>query len=83
MVTLAHLNKVCNQCYQIWRNFATLAKCSNSLAILEGIFSTRQNIEDTLVIFYTIGQMVTDVKDQTFGNLVTLSVPYALHSYSA
>ena len=51
VVTLAHLNKVCNQCNQIWRNFATLAKCSNSLAILEGIFSTRQNIEDTLVIF--------------------------------
>ena len=39
---------------QIWRNFATLAKFYQSLAILKGLFSIWQNCESTLAIFYAI-----------------------------
>ena len=37
------------QCDQIWRNFATLAEFSKSLAIFEGLFRNRQNIDHALV----------------------------------
>ena len=45
------------QCYQIGWNFTTLAKFQKFLAIFASLFSIRQNIKPTLVIFNNFGQI--------------------------
>ena len=54
-----------DQCDQIWRNFATLAKGKNSLwQAFEGLLSVCQDFEPTLAQFCVFGQIffVVNVK---------------------
>ena len=45
-----------NQCDQVWRNFATLAKIKSLWPFFEGLFNIWKNCEPNLATFYAIGQ---------------------------
>ena len=65
------------QCYQIWRNFATLPQHENTLAILKGSISIRQSFELTLAnfIYYWANSHCLkwqNIKNNQNGHKVTL-----------
>ena len=52
------------QCDQIWRNFANLAKSSKSWAFFEGLFTIWGNLDQLCQIWHVIGQVFVDANGQ-------------------